>query len=652
ESAGTSRLARAGETERVVEDHSIPTPEAARRVGAIRREAGLPLWVKVVAPLSVAAAAWAAVQFGAVGVVTLGAGLVISVLAHEVAHVATLRALGDHTAEHAGSHSLNPFHHVDPVKTVILPALSLALSAAILPFPVLIGAGKAVDADFNNLRGPLGGPRSARNAFWVAAAGPLTNFALAGLAFGAAALLPAGGVLAGVAIGLTHMNLALGIFNLLPLPQLDGGKMLASALPERLYARWVYNPKIEKGYQGLFRRMYEGPANVLTFVADRLGVRSQKGLNRLANGVTFGALAAFYAVAYVHFSVAIPLLFLALPCTYDYWCIREKVRSEEAVKDVMDIFSSWSSVIAQVAEDRGMASEVSQFEAEHAMKNALETLIDEMMAKEEFRALSDDEKIAALMKAYPDKAAEFLKDKVFTEDADTREKILELLKDERNTPYYERVRRWLSEHDIFERWDNPKYEGKLRDKMHDAGKPQEKANGQRGSATLGAIAMVGTLGAASLLFPELAHHLPAALGSLGLLGMAGTIMDGPRRRAIEESSSLAPDAVVVEFSDPMDEAGFRDLMIDLADEMPAARDTTVRRDADGGGLVVGALLRFASADEAARAAAVLNEVPAVSRTVVSSRAETPEERAASEASAGEASAGEAPAPADAAPAPA
>ncbi|MFX5562782.1 site-2 protease family protein, partial [Acinetobacter baumannii] len=85
-----------------------------------------------------------------------------------------------------------------------------------------------------------------------------------------------GGLLAGVAIGLAHMNVALGVFNLLPLPQLDGGTMLASVLPERFYAKWVYNPRVEKGYQGLFRRLYEGPTSLLTFVADVLGVKSQK----------------------------------------------------------------------------------------------------------------------------------------------------------------------------------------------------------------------------------------------------------------------------------------------------------------------------------------------------------------------------------------
>jgi Zn-dependent protease len=132
----------------------------------------------------VIAAIAVAVSYGAVPVLALGVGLVVSVLAHEVAHIAVLHRLGDKTAEHAHSHSLNPFVHIDAVKTVIVPALSLALSSVLLPFPILLGAGKPVDADFNNLTSPFGGPRSARNAFWVAAAGPATNLLIAGVAFG------------------------------------------------------------------------------------------------------------------------------------------------------------------------------------------------------------------------------------------------------------------------------------------------------------------------------------------------------------------------------------------------------------------------------------------------------------------------------------
>ncbi|MDO8756485.1 MAG: site-2 protease family protein, partial [Elusimicrobiota bacterium] len=493
----------------IINDAAIPTPEAARRVGDIRKESGTPLWAKVVAPLSVVAAVAVAIQFGAVPVLTLAVGLVISVLAHEVAHIAVLHRLGDRTAEHAHSHSLNPFVHIDAVKTVIVPAVSLALSSAFLSFPLLLGAGKPVDADFNNLRSPFGGPRSARNAFWVAAAGPATNLLLAGVAFGAAALLPAGGVLALVAAGLWKMNLALAVFNLLPLPQLDGGKILASVLPERFYAKWVFNPKVERGYQGVFRRLYEGPSNVLTWLADAMGVRTQKGVNALANTVTFAALAAFYAAAYFNFALSLPLLFLALPCSYDYWCIREKVRSEAAVQDLMELMSQWSAVIVQIAEDLGLDSEVSAYETEHAMKNALETLVDEMMAKEEFRALSDDQKLEALMKEYPDKAAEFLKNKAMPEDS--IEKIKAVLADPRNGPFYERLRKWFKEHEIFARWDNKHQQEKLKDAMKGADKPKQRGAGGSG---LAAIAAVG-LGAGAGLFPDLAPHASAILGGLG-----------------------------------------------------------------------------------------------------------------------------------------
>ncbi|MDD5301705.1 MAG: AAA family ATPase [Elusimicrobia bacterium] len=472
------------------------------------------------APLSVAAAVAVAIHVGAVPVLTLAVGLVVSVLAHEVAHLAVLHRLGDHTAEHAGSHSLNPFAHIDAVKTVIVPALSLAISSILLPFPILLGAGKPVDVDFNNLHSPFGGPRSGRNTVWVAAAGPATNLLIAGLAFGAAAILPVGGVLAVVALSLAKMNLALAAFNMLPLPQLDGGKMLASLLPERFYAKWVFNPKVERGYQGLARRIYEGPSNVLTWLADSMGVRTQKGINTLANTVTFTALAAFYAAAYFHFALALPLLFLALPCSYDYWCIREKVRSEAAVQDLMELMSQWSAVIVQIAEDLGLDSEVSAYETEHAMKNALETLVDEMMAKEEFRALSDDQKLEALMKQYPDKAAEFLKEKAMPEDS--IEKIKAVLADPRNGPFYERLRKWFKEHEIFARWDNKHQQGKLKDAMKNADKPKEQGAGGPGGAALSAIAAIG-LGAGMGMFPDFAPHLAAVLGGLGVFGMFGML---------------------------------------------------------------------------------------------------------------------------------
>ncbi|OGR98809.1 MAG: hypothetical protein A2V88_05915, partial [Elusimicrobia bacterium RBG_16_66_12] len=618
EHARASGLLQASErADLIINDNSIPTPQAAREVGNIRRAQAMPLWVKVVAPLSLVAAGAAAAAYGAAPVLTLAVGLIVSVLAHEVAHIAVLRKLGDHTAEEAGTHSLNPFNHIDPLKTVILPAISLAVSSAILPFPLLIGAGKAVDADFNNLHGPFGGPRSARNAFYAAGAGPLTNLVLAGVAFAAAALLPVGGVAAGVALGLAKMNLALTVFNLLPLPQLDGGKMIAGILPERFYAKWVYNPKVEKTYQGMFRRLYEGPTALLTFMTDKLGIKSQKALNRVANGVTFGALAAFYAAAYVHFSVAVPLLFLALPCTYDYWCIREKVRSEAAVNDVMQLYSEWAAVIAQIAEDKGMESEVSLFEAEHAMKNALETLVDEMMAKEEFRALSNEDKLSAVMKAYPDKAAEFLKEKVFTEAGDTLEKVKELLADPRNEAYMNRLRKWFEDHNIFERWDNPKYEGKLKEAVKAAGKEKGKSAGERGFASVGAMAALAVMGGAAVLFPELAHLAPAWLSGLGVLGLMGTLSStgggaaSPRMARVTRDDTLLGEQLSLEFFAPMTEEEYDALLAALARDGRIAVFRDLRpyqREA-----FAGAKLRFMSAEDAARAMEMLRASPAVTR---------------------------------------
>ncbi|MBI3289399.1 MAG: hypothetical protein HYZ74_07775, partial [Elusimicrobia bacterium] len=546
-----ARLSPARAQARIIEDHSIATPEAARRVGALRHAHGAPAWVKVAAPVSLLAAAAVAVYSGAaltVPVLTLGAGLVLSVLAHEVAHVAMLRRLGDRTAEHAGSHSLNPFHHIDGVKTVLAPALSLALSSLLLPFPVLIGAGKPVDADFNNLRGIFGGPRSARNAFWVAAAGPATNILLAGAAYGAFALLPAGGAMAAVAFGLAKMNLALTVFNLLPFPQLDGGKMLASALPERFYAKWVFNPKVEKTYQGILRRLYQGPSNILTWLADRLGVRTQTGINRLANATTFAALAAFYAVAYFQFSVSVPLLFLALPCSYDYWCIREKVRSEAAVNSLMGIMGEWGSLISQISREKGLESEVSAYEAEHAMKNALETLVDEMMAKPEFRALPDADKLEAFMKAYPEKAAEYLREKAITEDS--LEQIRAILSDPRNGPFYERLKKWFTEHEIFSRWDNAHDKEKLKDALDEADKPKESGIG--GAAALAIVALgLGALGL-GMGFPGWAPQASALLGGIGAFGMLGALgfsapdpSDG--REKVAADTAVENNQVIVRF---------------------------------------------------------------------------------------------------------
>jgi Zn-dependent protease len=165
-------------------------------------------------------------DFGAtiVGLVVL----VLSVILHEVAHGYAANWLGDPTARLAGRLTLNPIPHIDLFGSIILP-LVLGLSGS----PILFGYAKPVPYNPYNLKGRWG-------EGFVAAAGALTNFALAialGLLirFMGAGLSPEFVGVLGVAV---YLNLLLGIFNLIPIPPLDGSKVLASLLSGTLAYRY------------------------------------------------------------------------------------------------------------------------------------------------------------------------------------------------------------------------------------------------------------------------------------------------------------------------------------------------------------------------------------------------------------------------------
>jgi len=153
--------------------------------------------------------------------------LIMSVVIHEVTHGYVANFLGDPTAALQGRLTLNPIKHIDLFGSIILPGIAIITNAGFI-----IGWAKPVPYNPYNLRGGKWGPAI------VALAGPASNFFIA-IVF---AMVIRFGLVSGPMLSISgfivYINLLLGIFNLIPIPPLDGSKVISALIPFSMYERW------------------------------------------------------------------------------------------------------------------------------------------------------------------------------------------------------------------------------------------------------------------------------------------------------------------------------------------------------------------------------------------------------------------------------
>ena len=174
--------------------------------------------------------------------------VLMSLTVHEVAHAWTADRLGDPTARMAGRISLNPIVHIDLIGTVVLP-----LVAVFSGLPIL-GWAKPVPVNISQLRNPR------RDFMLVAAAGPASNIVIAALFALAFRSVVSGMVVDSPAVQFVfqtvQINVLLAVFNMIPVPPLDGGNVLAGLLPDR--AADIFVQMRPYGFLILYGMMFTG----------------------------------------------------------------------------------------------------------------------------------------------------------------------------------------------------------------------------------------------------------------------------------------------------------------------------------------------------------------------------------------------------------